>query len=80
MKEEKSGAISRREFLRNAGFAVGGATVGSMAFLNACKSTSTGQPKQRPKQFREPVLHHSDSTSYNRPPSRQNMGKLLKPL
>jgi aerobic-type carbon monoxide dehydrogenase small subunit (CoxS/CutS family) len=41
MKEEKSGAISRREFLRNAGFAVGGATVGSMAFLNACKSTST---------------------------------------
>lgn len=41
MKEEKSRAISRREFLRNAGFAVGGATVGSMAFLNACKSTAT---------------------------------------
>lgn len=38
MKEEKSGTISRREFLRNTGFLVGGAAVGSVAFLNSCKS------------------------------------------
>jgi len=29
--------LSRREFLRNAGFVVGGATLGSMAFMSACK-------------------------------------------
>ncbi len=29
--------LSRREFLRNAGFVVGGASLGSLAFLSACK-------------------------------------------
>jgi aerobic carbon-monoxide dehydrogenase small subunit len=33
--------MSRREFLRNAGFVVGGATVGSMALMNACSGTKT---------------------------------------
>jgi carbon-monoxide dehydrogenase small subunit len=37
--EEKKG-ISRREFLKDAGLVVGGATVGSMAFLNSCKSST----------------------------------------
>jgi hypothetical protein len=37
IKEEKKGTLSRREFLRNAGIMVGGATVGSMAILSACK-------------------------------------------
>jgi aerobic-type carbon monoxide dehydrogenase small subunit (CoxS/CutS family) len=32
----QSFALSRREFLRNAGFVVGGATLGSMAFMTAC--------------------------------------------
>jgi len=39
--EEKKG-LSRREFLKDAGLVVGGATVGSMAFLNSCK-TSTAE-------------------------------------
>jgi aerobic-type carbon monoxide dehydrogenase small subunit (CoxS/CutS family) len=39
-QEEKKGKISRREFLRDAGFLVGGATIGSIALLNACKSSS----------------------------------------
>jgi carbon-monoxide dehydrogenase small subunit len=39
-KVEGSG-LSRREFLRNAGFVIGGASLGSMAFLNACSSGST---------------------------------------
>ena len=30
--------VSRREFLRNAGFVIGGAAVGSIAFMSACKS------------------------------------------
>jgi aerobic-type carbon monoxide dehydrogenase small subunit (CoxS/CutS family) len=34
-KKEQKG-LSRREFLKDAGMAVGGATVGSMAFLSAC--------------------------------------------
>ena len=38
--EEKKG-LSRREFLKDAGLVVGGATVGSMAFLNSCKTTTT---------------------------------------
>lgn len=38
--EEKKG-LSRREFLKDAGLVVGGATVGSMAFLNSCKSATT---------------------------------------
>jgi aerobic-type carbon monoxide dehydrogenase small subunit (CoxS/CutS family) len=41
MSEEKTKGISRREFLKDAGLVVGGATVGSMALLNACGSTTT---------------------------------------
>lgn len=33
--------LSRRDFLKNAGFVIGGASLGSMAFLNACKSGAT---------------------------------------
>jgi len=33
--------ISRREFLKNAGFVVGGATIGSMALLEACQGGAT---------------------------------------
>jgi len=42
-EEEKKepGQISRREFLKDAGLIVGGATVGSMALMNACNSTTT---------------------------------------
>jgi aerobic-type carbon monoxide dehydrogenase small subunit (CoxS/CutS family) len=39
--EEKKPGISRREFLKDAGLVVGGATVGSMAFLSACSSAKT---------------------------------------
>jgi aerobic-type carbon monoxide dehydrogenase small subunit (CoxS/CutS family) len=39
-KEEAKG-LSRREFLKDAGLVVGGAAVGSTAFLNACSSTKT---------------------------------------
>lgn len=44
LEEEKKPApkeVSRREFLKDAGLIVGGATVGSMAFLNACNTTKT---------------------------------------
>jgi carbon-monoxide dehydrogenase small subunit len=36
-KKEETKGFSRREFLRDAGLVVGGATVGSMAILSACK-------------------------------------------
>ncbi len=36
IKKENVSKISRREFLKDAGLVVGGATIGSMAFLNAC--------------------------------------------
>ena len=35
-KMEKDGNISRREFLKDAGFIVGGAAIGSTALLAAC--------------------------------------------
>ena len=35
------GQVSRREFLKDAGLLVGGATVGSMAFVTACGGTAT---------------------------------------
>ncbi len=35
-EREKGNNVSRREFLKDAGLIVGGATVGSMALLNAC--------------------------------------------
>jgi carbon-monoxide dehydrogenase small subunit len=38
--EEKKG-LSRREFLKDAGLVIGGATVGSMAFLNSCKASTS---------------------------------------
>ena len=45
MSEEKNKGpmkgLSRREFLKDAGLVVGGATVGSMAFLSACSNGST---------------------------------------
>jgi aerobic-type carbon monoxide dehydrogenase small subunit (CoxS/CutS family) len=37
-KVVEGSGLSRREFLRNAGFVIGGASLGSMAFLNACNS------------------------------------------
>jgi hypothetical protein len=40
MAEEKN-QISRREFLKDAGLVVGGATVGSMALMSACKGEET---------------------------------------
>jgi len=39
-EEEKKPGLSRREFLKDAGLVVGGATVGSMAFLSSCKTTT----------------------------------------
>ena len=39
--EDRKPGISRREFLKDAGLVVGGATVGSMTFLSACGSTTT---------------------------------------
>ena len=39
-KTNKSG-ISRREFLKDAGMVVGGVTVGSLAFANACSKSGT---------------------------------------
>jgi aerobic-type carbon monoxide dehydrogenase small subunit (CoxS/CutS family) len=38
---EEKGRISRREFLKDAGLVVGGATIGSMSLMNACGSTTT---------------------------------------
>jgi len=42
MSEEKKVGLSRREFLKDAGLVVGGATVGSMAFLGACGCDGDG--------------------------------------
>jgi len=39
-KKVEGCGLSRREFLRNAGFVIGGASLGSMAFLDACSSKS----------------------------------------
>jgi len=39
--EVKKAGISRREFLKDAGLVVGGATVGSMTFLSSCGKTTT---------------------------------------
>ena len=44
MSEEKKVGLSRREFLKDAGLVVGGATVGSMAFLGACRCTDPEDP------------------------------------
>jgi len=43
MSEEKKKPteISRREFLKDAGLVVGGATIGSMAFVTACNNNGT---------------------------------------
>ncbi len=41
IKEENSRKLSRREFIKNAGLMIGGATIGSMALVNACGGTTT---------------------------------------
>jgi len=40
-EKETPRELSRREFLKDAGLVIGGATVGSLALLNACSSTPT---------------------------------------
>jgi aerobic-type carbon monoxide dehydrogenase small subunit (CoxS/CutS family) len=45
-EEEPKSSISRREFLKDAGLIVGGATVGSMALINACGATTITAPGQ----------------------------------
>jgi len=40
-EKKKKSKISRREFLKDAGLIVGGATLGSVALVNACGSTTT---------------------------------------
>ena len=40
-EKEKISGLSRREFLKDAGLVVGGATIGSMAFLSSCSKTTT---------------------------------------
>jgi carbon-monoxide dehydrogenase small subunit len=40
-KKEETKGLSRREFLKDAGLIVGGATVGSMALVNACSGGTT---------------------------------------
>ncbi len=40
-QNEETNKVSRREFLKDAGLVVGGATIGSMALMNACGKTST---------------------------------------
>jgi aerobic-type carbon monoxide dehydrogenase small subunit (CoxS/CutS family) len=40
-EELHEGGLSRRQFLKDAGLVVGGATVGSMAILSACGETKT---------------------------------------
>ena len=40
-KEVKKPNLSRREFLKDAGLIVGGATIGSIALAGACKTTET---------------------------------------
>jgi aerobic-type carbon monoxide dehydrogenase small subunit (CoxS/CutS family) len=43
-EEKKDSRISRREFLKDAGLIVGGATVGSMALVNACGTKTITAP------------------------------------
>jgi carbon-monoxide dehydrogenase small subunit len=40
-EKKNTGKISRREFLKDAGLIVGGATIGSMSVLNACNGGET---------------------------------------
>jgi aerobic-type carbon monoxide dehydrogenase small subunit (CoxS/CutS family) len=40
-KEKETSKLSRREFLKDAGLIVGGATIGSMALMSACGKTET---------------------------------------
>jgi len=40
-EEKKTGRITRREFLKDAGLIVGGATIGSIALASACGGTKT---------------------------------------
>jgi carbon-monoxide dehydrogenase small subunit len=61
-EEGKKVGISRRDFLKDAGLVVGGATVGSMAFLSACSKSTTATATVTPppvtttlSQFVDPI-------------------------
>ena len=45
-KTAEKGKLSRRDFLKDAGLIVGGATVGSIALVNACGKTTTSTVTQ----------------------------------
>jgi aerobic-type carbon monoxide dehydrogenase small subunit (CoxS/CutS family) len=65
-EEEKKSGLSRREFLKDAGLVVGGATIGSMAFLSSCKSTTT--------------TTDTVSTTITKPPVTTTVSKFIDPI
>ena len=57
-EEKKDSKISRREFLKDAGLIVGGATVGSMALVNACGTKTITAPGVTIHQDRHFYCHY----------------------
>ena len=70
-KEELKG-VSRREFLKDAGLVVGGATVGSLAFMSSCKTTTTVTNAS--------TSTVTKSTTVTSPPVTTTLSKFIDPI
>ena len=55
----KYGELSRREFLKDAGVLIGGAAIGSMAFLNGCKGSDEPTGKMTSDPYNVNLLYYN---------------------
>lgn len=80
-EEEKKNTegLSRREFLKDAGLVVGGATVGSMAILSAC-SGGTTVTQTTTKTVTTTAAGAGTTTTVTSPPTTVTVSKFIDPL
>ena len=72
--------ISRREFLKDAGLVVGGATVGSMAILSACGETKTVTKTVTSTSTLTSTVGAGSTVTVTSPPTTVSVNKYICPL
>jgi len=76
----KSGSISRREFLKDTGLIVGGATVGSMAILSACGNGETTTVTKTETKTTTVTAGTGSTITVTSPPTTVTVSKYICPL
>ena len=79
-EEELIGGLSRRQFLKDAGLVVGGATIGSMAILSACGDTKTVTETRTNTVTSTSTVGAGSTVTVTSPPATVSVNKYICPL